>query len=68
MKKTIGAILTVGGVISLIITTINFINESESFNFLGLQVTVSEGNFMPMIISGIVLVVGLILLASSRGR
>lgn len=68
MKKTVGIILIIGGIISLIITTINFINESESFNFLGLEVTVSQGSFMPMIISGIVLIAGLILLASSRGR
>jgi nitrate reductase gamma subunit len=68
MKKTIGTILIIGGIISLIITTINFINESESFNFLGLEVTVSQGSFMPMIISGIVLIAGLILLASSKGR
>ncbi|CAN5433755.1 hypothetical protein BH23BAC1_BH23BAC1_10480 [soil metagenome] len=68
MKKTLGAILIVGGIISLIITTINFIQESESFNFLGLQITVSEGSFMPMIISGVVLVAGLILLASAKGK
>jgi hypothetical protein len=68
MKKTVGIILIIGGIISLIITTINFINESESFNFLGLEVTVSQGSFMPMIISGIVLIAGLILLASSKGR
>ncbi|MDQ3536124.1 MAG: hypothetical protein M3421_10915 [Bacteroidota bacterium] len=68
MKKTLGAILTLAGVIALIITTINFINESKSFNLLGLEVTVSEGSFMPIIISGVVLIAGLILLASSRGR
>ncbi|MDQ3396022.1 MAG: hypothetical protein M3512_18205 [Bacteroidota bacterium] len=68
MKKTLGVILTLAGVISLIITTINFINDSKSFNLLGLEVTISEGSFMPIIISGVVLIAGLILLASSRGR
>jgi len=68
MKKTLGAILTLAGAIGLIITTINFINESKSFNLLGLEVTVSEGSFMPIIISGVVLIAGLVLLASSKGR
>lgn len=68
MKKTLGVILTIGGIISLIITAINFINESKSFNLLGLEVTVSEGSFMPMVISGVVLIAGLILLASSKGK
>lgn len=62
MKKTIGSIFTIGGLIALIYTGINYINESESFGFLGADVVVSKGDPIPMIISAFVLVIGIILL------
>ena len=62
MKNTIGAILTVGGLIGLIYTGINYINESESFGFLGADVVVSKGDLWPIIVSLIVMVLGVFLL------
>lgn len=62
MKKTIGSIFTIGGLIALIYTGINYINNSESFGFFGADVVVSSGDPIPMIISAFVLVIGVILL------
>jgi hypothetical protein len=64
MKNTIGSVLTIGGLIGLIYTGINYINESESFGFLGADVVVSRGDPIPIIVSGIVMVIGIVLLRS----
>lgn len=62
MRKTIGSIFTIGGLIALIYTGINYINDSESFDFLGIDVVASKGDPIPVIISAFVLVIGVILL------
>lgn len=62
MRKAIGSILTIGGLGFLIYSGINYLNNSESFSLLGMDVVVSQGNIVPVIISAIVLVVGVVLL------
>lgn len=66
MKKTIGSILTIGGLIALIYTGINYINNTESFGFLGADVMVSKGDPIPIIISAFVLIIGVVLLRSKK--
>lgn len=66
MKKTIGSILTVGGLIALIYSGIQYINESESFSFFGADVMVSEGSLMPVVISAAVMIIGIVLISSNR--
>lgn len=61
MKKTIGAILAIGGLVALIIFGIQAMNDSESFNLLGSEVVVSSANWTPVIISGVVFIVGLLI-------
>jgi len=41
---------------------IQAMNESENFSVLGAEVAVSTANWTPVIVSGVVLVVGVILL------
>ncbi|MFH5832740.1 hypothetical protein [Halalkalibaculum sp. DA384] len=62
MRNAIGAILTVGGLASLIYTGVNYLNESESFGVFGMDVVVSQGNIVPVVVSAVVLVVGVVLL------
>lgn len=64
--KNLGYLLSIGGIIALIITGINYLNESESFSLLGLDVAVSKGNPTPMIISAIVLVAGVLIIRASN--
>lgn len=66
MQKSLGSIFTIGGIIALIYTGINYINDSESFGFLGADVFVSKGDPIPMIISAFVLVIGVILLKTKK--
>lgn len=68
MEKKIGLILVVLGVIALVYTAIDYMNNSASVNLLGAEVTVSEGSILPMIISAVVAVIGVILIISNRGK
>ena len=64
--KILGYVVSVAGLIGLIYTVINYINNTESFSALGLDVTVSEGDPVPMIISAIVLIAGLLITRAAK--
>ncbi|HLR25769.1 MAG TPA: hypothetical protein VK112_07855 [Fodinibius sp.] len=64
--KILGYIVSVAGLIGLIYTVINYINNTESFSALGIDVTVSEGDPIPMIISAIVLIAGLLITRAAK--
>jgi len=66
--RIVGIILAIIGGIALIITGINYANQTDSFNFLGANITVSQGNITPLIIAGVVFLLGIIFTASSRAR
>lgn len=68
MKTVFGAILLTAGLISTIITGISAIQDTETFSFLGMDIVIAQGDYSPVIISAIVLVLGVILLASSKGK
>jgi hypothetical protein len=65
MRK-IGLALIILGVIGLIYFGFEAVQQSETFNVLGLDVAVSEANWNPVIYSGIVTVVGIILMLVGR--
>lgn len=64
--KILGTVLLIVGLVALLITGINYINDSETFSFLGLDVAVSKGNITPVIISGIVFIVGIVMTVSRK--
>lgn len=64
--KYAGYLLSIGGLIALIITGVNYLNESESFSLLGLDVAVSKGDPVPMLISAIVLIAGVLVIRASK--
>ncbi|MFZ0453432.1 MAG: hypothetical protein WCE54_21240 [Ignavibacteriaceae bacterium] len=64
--KIIGYILTVLGAAGLIISVINYSNQTDKFNLFGLNITVSQDSIMPIIITGIVLILGIIITISSK--
>ncbi|MEM9671263.1 MAG: hypothetical protein ACFB15_30620 [Cyclobacteriaceae bacterium] len=66
MKKTIGIILTLAGLVSIAITGTQVIEDSDSFSVLGMDVVVSKADYTPLIISVVVLVLGIVLWVSSR--
>lgn len=64
--KIVGIILLIVGLVALLITGIQYINDSESFSLLGLDVAVSTGNITPVIISGIIFIIGLVITLGKR--
>ncbi len=59
--KIAGIILLILGIIGVVIFGIQVMNDSESFNFLGLDIAVSKANWTPLIVSGVIAIVGGIL-------
>lgn len=64
--KSAGYLFSIGGFIALIFTGINYINESESFSALGLDVAVSKGDPMPVIVSAVILIAGILIIKASK--
>lgn len=67
MRK-VGFGLLVVGLIGVLYFGYEAMQSSESFDVLGVDVAVSEGNWTPVIFSGIVLVVGVILAIVGKKR
>ncbi len=61
MKRTIGGILSVAGLLGIIYFGYQYLQDTDSFDVLGADVTVSTGDYIPIIISAIVLVAGLLI-------
>lgn len=64
--KIAGIILTALGIIGLIIFGIQAMNDSESFSFLGMDIAVSTANWTPVIISGVLTLIGVVVLATAK--
>jgi|GEM_PF-302013 len=59
-KQIIGSILSIGGLIGIIIYGYQYLDDSESFELLGADVAVSTGDYVPILISLVILVVGIL--------
>ena len=59
--KVAGIVLFVLGLIGVILFGIQAINNSETFNLLGVDVAVSSANWTPVIVSGVVMIVGFVM-------
>jgi hypothetical protein len=59
--KVAGIVLFILGLAGVIIFGLQAINNSETFSFLGINVAVSSANWTPVIISGVVMIVGFVL-------
>ena len=56
--KTVGIVLLILGIIGVVVFGIQAMNDSESFSLLGLDIAVSRANWTPLILSGLVTLVG----------
>lgn len=66
MQKIVGGVVTVGGLIALIYTLINYINNTASFQFLGAEVVVSEASIGPVIVSAVIMILGLVICSTAK--
>jgi hypothetical protein len=61
MKKSIGSILAVGGLLGVLYFGFQYFQNSESFEAFGADVAVSTGNLTPVLVSGVVLLIGVLI-------
>jgi hypothetical protein len=64
--RIIGIVLLIIGLIGLIVFGYQALQESESFNVLGMEVAVSSANWTPVIFSAIVTVIGVVLALAAK--
>lgn len=64
MKKTLGSILSIGGLIGVIIFGYQYLQDSESFSLFGADIAVSTGDYVPILISLLVLIAGVVIYRS----
>ncbi|MEQ8525214.1 hypothetical protein [Gracilimonas sp.] len=61
MKKTVGSILTAGGLIGIIYFGYQYFQDSDSFEAFGADVAISTGDYTPIIISAVVMIAGIVI-------
>jgi NO-binding membrane sensor protein with MHYT domain len=61
--KIVGFVLLILGIIGVVYFGIQAINQSESFNVPGAEIAVSTANWTPLIVSGVMLIIGIILMS-----
>ncbi len=61
MKQALGSILSIAGLIGIIFFGYQYLDDSESFSLFGADITVSTGDFVPILISLIVLIAGVLI-------
>ncbi|WP_319592341.1 transglycosylase [uncultured Draconibacterium sp.] len=66
--KLLGIILLLIGLIGTILFGVQAMNNSEAFNFLGIDIAVSSANWTPVIISGILALIGVVILSVRKRK
>jgi len=66
--KALGTILLLVGLAGTLFFGIQAINNSETFSFLGIDVALSSANWTPVIISGAVVVLGIVFLSVKKKK
>ena len=61
MKKTIGGILTGGGLLGVIYFGFQYFQDSKSFEAFGADVAVSTGDYVPILVSAVVMLAGIVI-------
>lgn len=61
MKKTIGSILAGGGLLGVLYFGYQYFQDSESFEALGADVAISTGDYVPVLVSAIVMLTGIVI-------
>jgi len=65
--KAVGTILLIIGLVGTLVFGFQAIQDSESFSFLGIDIAVSKADWTPLIVSGIVFLIGLVMTIRKKG-
>lgn len=66
MNRTLGAIFMLVGLAGVAYYGVMYIKKTDSFNFFGAEVVISSGEYAPILVSAIILVVGLFIYQVKR--
>jgi hypothetical protein len=66
--KALGIILLILGLIGTIVFGVQAMNDSESFSLFGLDIAVSSANWTPVIVSGVITIIGIVIVAMKPRR
>jgi len=64
MKKTIGQIMSAGGLIGVLYYGYKYFQDSNSFEAFGADVAISTGDYVPVLISAVIMLAGIIIARS----
>ena len=64
--KILGTVLMIGGLIALVITGLDYMDNTKSLNLFGESFTISKGNISSVIISALVFIVGLFIRTTAK--
>lgn len=60
MRNTIGGILAAGGLLGVLYYTYQYFQNSESFEAFGADVAISTGNYVPILVSALIMITGIV--------
>lgn len=61
MKNTLGGLLTAGGILGIIYYGYQYYEDSNSFEAFGADVAISTGDYTPIVISAVVMLLGILI-------
>lgn len=64
--KLLGTILLIAGLVALVITGIDYMDDTKSLSLLGESFTISKGSLTGVIISAVVFLAGLFIRMSAK--
>jgi hypothetical protein len=68
MIRAVGTIFSLGGLAALIYFLIHYFHHSSSISIGSTKIVQSHGSIWPMVISGIVMILGVVILTSWRPK
>lgn len=68
MKKIIGLLLSVGGLIAAGITGHYYLKHTSSVHAFGSTITLQTAPIWPLAVSGFILILGIVFLVSSKSK
>jgi uncharacterized integral membrane protein len=68
MKRIIGIVLFVAGLVASVIFGLDAYQNTESVKLLGNKITLSQADWTPLIISLAVTVIGIVLIVSNQAK
>lgn len=68
MIKLVGTIFSLGGLAALIYFLIHYMQNTGSVSIAGAEIAHKSGSIWPVVISGIVMVLGILVLINERAK